>query len=402
MNLNTKHLLIACAIAVFVFCATPALAQVISGTVVGLIQDSSGGAITGAAVTLTNVNTAQAYDAKTDESGRYTFSNVLPGTYSLKISQKGFKADTTTDVQVTANTVTRIDRQLEVGSLAEQITVEATTTDLQTDKADTHTELGSKDVENMPLPGYRNYQSLMNLVPGATPAALQNSVTDTPGRSLSTNINGTNRNNNMTRIDGATSVNLWLPHHAGYVMPAEMVDTVNITTSAGDAEQGMAGGAAIAVITKSGTNTFHGSLFEYHDDQHLKARNFFQDPNSTIPLSIYNNYGGTIGGPIKKNKLFFFYSFDGTRQRQGSNGTYSVPTLDLRSGNFANSGTTIYDPNTGNADGSGRTPFAGNIVPSTRISQQAQKIQSYYPDPTGAGAVQQLVRFAGPLVQPRL
>jgi hypothetical protein len=385
MRLNSRQLLIAFAIAIFVCCTTPVVAQVLSGSVVGTVQDPSGGAVTGSSVALTNVGTSQAYETKTDEAGRYTFSSVAPGTYTLKFTQKGFKAETITDIQVTANTVTRMDRQLQVGSLAEQITVEASATELQTDKADTHTELGSTEVANMPLPGYRNYQSLMNLVPGATPAVLQNSVTDTPGRSLSTNVNGTNRNNNMTRIDGASSVNLWLPHHAGYVMPAEMVDTVNITTSAGDAEQGMAGGAAIAVITKSGTNTFHGSLFEYHDNQHLKARNFFQAAGVEKALSIYNNYGGTIGGPIIKNKLFFFYSFDGTRQRQGSNGTYSVPTTDLKAGNFSNITTTIYDPDTYNASTGTRSAFAGNIIPSTRISPQAQKIQSYYPDPTGAG-----------------
>jgi hypothetical protein len=303
----------------------------------------------------------------------------------LKLTQKGFKTETITDIQVTANTVTRMDRQLQVGSLSEQITVEASATELQTDKADTHTELGAAEVANMPLPGYRSYQSLMNLVPGATPSSLQNSVTDTPGRSLATNVNGTNKNNNMTRIDGASSVNLWLPHHAGYVMPAEMVDTVNITTSAGDAEQGMAGGAAIAVITKSGTNTFHGSLFEYHDNQHLKARNFFQAAGVDKALSIYNNYGGTIGGPIIKNKLFFFYSFDGTRQRQGSNSTYTVPTLDLRAGDFSASGTTIYDPDAYDAAKKKRSAFAGDIIPVSRISPQAQKIQSYYPNPTGPG-----------------
>jgi hypothetical protein len=387
MSLNSKHLLVACIIALLVCCGTPAFAQLLSGTVVGVVQDSSGGAVSGALVTLTNVNTAQSLEAKTDDAGRYTLSNVSPGTYSLKVTQKGFKVETITDIQVSANTVTRVDRQLEVGSLAEQITVEASATELQTDKADTHTELGSKDVANMPLPGYRNYQTLMNLVPGATPAALQNSVTDTPGRSLTTNINGTNRNNNMTRIDGASSVNLWLPHHAGYVMPAEMVDTVNITTSAGSAEQGMAGGAAIAVITKSGTNTFHGSLFEYHDDQHLKARNFFQAAGTDMPISIYNNYGGTIGGPIKKNKLFFFYSFDGTRQRQGTNGTWSVPLPDLKAGNFATTGTTIYDPMTGNTDGTNRTPFAGNLIPANRISAAALKVQSYFPDPNAAGSL---------------
>src|SRR5262249_30719839 len=153
------------------------------------------------------------------------------------------------------------------------------------DKADTHTTLTSQAISQMPLPGYRNYQSLMNLVPGATPTAFQNSMTDTPGRSLQTHVNGTNAQTNVTRIDGAASINVGLPHHTGYVMPEEMVDTVNVTTTAADAEQGMAGGAAITLVTKSGTNQLHGSAFEFHDDQHLKARNFFQAPGVAKPLS---------------------------------------------------------------------------------------------------------------------
>ena len=159
-------------------------------------------------------------------------------------------------------------------------------------------------------------------------------MTDTPGRSLQTNVNGTNANNNVTRIDGATSVNVWLPHHAGYVMPEEMVAEVNVTTTAADAEQGFAGGSSITLVTKSGTNTFHGGLFEFNDNQHLKARNSFQRAGTEKPLGIYNNYGGTLGGPIKKDKLFFFFSYDATRLRQGSVGTYSVPTADLRTGNL--------------------------------------------------------------------
>ncbi|MBI3472071.1 MAG: carboxypeptidase regulatory-like domain-containing protein, partial [Candidatus Solibacter usitatus] len=387
MNLTKRFLLVALACAVAGFWTFPAAAQVLYGSVVGLIEDASSSAMPNAAVALTNKGTGQTYEAKTDVGGRYAISNVLPGDYDLKVTAQGFRTQTRTDVRVSVNTVTRADVRMEVGALAEQVTVEASATVLQTDKSDTHTEITSKQVANLPLPGYRNYQSLINLVPGATPAGFQNSVTDTPGRSLTTNINGTNRNNNMTRIDGASSVNLWLPHHAGYVMPAEMVDTVNITTSAGDAEQGMAGGAAITLATKSGTNDIHGSLFEYHDNQHLKARNFFQAVGVDKPLSIYNNYGGTVGGPIKKNKLFFFYSFDGSRQRQGAVGRYSVPATDIRSGDFSAYSTTIYDPATGNqTDGTGRVPFAGNRIPSARISPIAQKIQAFYPSPNLAGA----------------
>lgn len=382
----------------FVLCALmagwalPTWGQTLYGSVVGNIEDPSASAIVSATVTLTNKGTGQVYEAKSDESGRFLIQNVLPGDYDLKVSATGFKTQARTDIRVAAGIVTRSDLRMEVGSITEQITVEAMATVLQTDKADTHTELIAKQVANLPLPGYRNYQSLINLVPGATPGAFQNSVTDTPGRSLSVNINGANRNNNVTRIDGAASVNLWLPHHTGYVMPAEMVEAVNVTTAAGDSDQGMAGGAAISLVTKSGTNQLHGSAFWYHDNQHLKAFNYFAKANpradgtaSPKPLRIYNNYGGTIGGPIKRNKLFYFYSFDGSRQRDGAVGTYSVPTADMKAGNFSSISTVIYDPNTGNPDGTGRTPFSGNIIPPNRISTQAQKIQAYYPAPNLSG-----------------
>ena len=242
----------------------------------------------------------------------------------------------------------------------------------------------------------------MNLVPGATPTRFQNSMTDTPGRSLQTNVNGTNANNNVTRIDGATSVNVWLPHHAGYVIPEEMVAEVNVTTTAADAEQGFAGGSSITLVTKSGTNEFHGGLFEFHDNQHLKARNFFQPVGREKPLGIYNNYGGTLGGPIVKNKLFFFFSYDATRLRQGSVATYSVPTADIRTGNFSAYSTPIYDPMTGNPDGTGRTQFPGNIIPANRLSPQTQKIQAYYPAAESIGTDQQLLRPGRSVERPRL
>jgi hypothetical protein len=191
-------------------------------------------------------------------------------------------------------------------------------------------------------------------------------------------------------------VNLWLPHHAGYVVSQEMVDTVNVTTSAADAEQGLAGGSAITVITKSGTNELHGSAFWFHDDQHLKARNFFQAAGVDKPLGIYNNYGATFGGPIVKNKLFYFGSFDGTRQRNGSVGTYSVPANDLRTGDFSRVSTIIYDPNTGNPDGTGRTPFSNNQIPADRLSPISQKIVGYFPAANLAGDTSNFFASAKP------
>lgn len=394
--MNSKACLLLAIFTAAVFPLNTLNAQVLYGSLVGVVEDPSAGSVPEAEVTASNKATGQIHVTKTDQSGRFQIADLQPGLYDLRIVATGFRAESLKDVDVSANTVSRVNAKLEIGSVGEQVTVEAGATLLQTDKSDSHSTINAKAVSNMPLPGYRNYQSLINLVPGATPAAFQNSATDTPNRSLRTNVNGTNANNNSTRIDGAASINLWLPHHAGYVVPAEMVDTVNVTTSAADAEQGMAGGSSIVVITKSGTNQLHGSAFEFHDDQHLKARNFFQAAGVNKPLSIYNNFGGTLGGPILKNKLFYFGSFDRTRQRQGAVGRYSVPTDDIRSGNFSAYSTVIYDPRTGNPDGSGRQPFPGNVIPPDRISAIAQKLQSYFPSPNLAGAANNYFASAVP------
>lgn len=358
---------------------TPARGQVLYGSVVGTVTDSSGAVIPNATVSLTSKDTGLTREDKADEAGRYSFVNVLPGTYSIKVTAQGFRSTVQNDFPVQPNVVSRADARLEVGQISEQVTVEASAVVLQTEKADTHGVIETKNITQMPIGGYRNYQTLLNLIPGTTPAGQQNSITDTPGRALTTNVNGTNRNNNVTRIDGAASVNVWLPHHVGYVTPAENVEVVNITTGSADAEQGLAGGAAVTLITKSGTNQLHGSAFEFLGNSQLNARNYFQAVGTQKPLYIYNNFGATLGGPLIKNKLFFFFSYDGTRQKQASPGYYTVPTDLFKQGDFSAVSTLIYDPNTGNPDGTGRTPFAGNKIPTSRISPIAQKIQSYYP-----------------------
>jgi hypothetical protein len=362
------------------FLTNSAQAQVLYGSVIGTVTDPSSAVVPNASVTLTNTNTNETRNATGDEGGRYSVVNVLPGTYSVKVVAPGFKTYERTGINVQANTIGRVDISLEVGASSQTVEVQSNAVELQTDKSDTHSTIGAKTIESLPLGYYRNYEQLMNLVPGSAPAAFQNSITDTPGRALALNVNGGNAQTNITRIDGATSVNVWLPHHVGYVTPEEAIETVNITTGSADAEQGMAGSSAITVITKSGTNEIHGSAFEFHDDQHLKARNFFQAPGTAIPLSINNDFGGTIGGPIKKDKVFYFASYDGTRQRQSSPAFYTVPTPAFEAGNFNFAGVSqIYDPMTGNADGTGRTQFPGNVIPASRISSIAQKLESYYP-----------------------
>jgi len=387
------------------YCAgtMPSYAQVIYGSVVGTVSDPSGSVIPGASVTLTSKETGTIKTDTADGAGRYTFGNVTPGKYDVKVAAPGFKGYTATDIDVTPNTVSRIDPKLDVGQVSDQVTVEANAVVLQTEKADTHGVIESKQITSLPIGGYRNYQTLINLIPGATPAALQNSITDTPGRSLAVQVNGGTAQTNITRIDGAESVNVWLPHHVGYVTPSENIEVVNITTGSADAEQGMAGASATVLITKSGTNSIHGSAFEFHDDQHLKSRNFFQSSTTVKPLSIYNNYGGTVGGPIIKNKLFYFLSFDGTGQRQASPAFYTVPTAAMRNGDFsgliaANGAGTVYDPNTGTPDGKGRTPFPNNMIPANRLDSIAQKLQSYYPLPNLGGVSNNYTAAGGPIL----
>src|SRR5215467_12621877 len=348
-----------------------AKAQVLYGSVSGVVTDQSGAAVPKAHVTITNRGTGFVREADADEGGHYTIPELPPGEYDLKVTAGGFKPLTQTNLTVTANTVNHVDVGLQVGAVTEQVVVEAGTITLQTEKTDLHTDLTEKVILDMPLNQYRNYQTLINLVPGATPGKFQNAIADTPERALTTNINGTNRNNN-TRVDGAADVFVWLPHHTVYVPPAETIQEVNISTNNFDPEQGMTGGAAITVITKSGTNQFHGVLFEYHEDQALRARQYFETPAVAPkkPLSILNDFGGVVGGPIKRDKLFFFGSWDGTYERDSRNtGLVTVPTQALRGtacpGNpqqtcadFTATGTKIFDPTTGNADGSGRTEFA--------------------------------------------
>ena len=380
--LTFRQLLAVCAI--FLFATASAGAQVLYGSITGVVTDSGGAVVPNATVKVTNVATAQEATVSTNDVGGYTLSSLTPGTYDIAVQSPGFRTLTRRGVSVSANTLRREDVTLELGQVNESVTVDAGVVALQTDTADVHAELSSRDVINMPLPKYRNYQTLVNLVPGATPGQYQNSVQAAPARALSTNVNGVNRNNNATRIDGALSVFLWLPHHTAYVPPAETIETVNIVTNNFDAEQGFAGGAAVTVITKSGTNNFHGSAWELHDNGAMQAKNFFN--SLAKPKNLNNIFGATAGGPIVRNKLFFFGAWEGVRERQGASNLFTVPTADQKRGDFSAYNAVIFDPLSSTAaDGSRRTPFPGNIIPLDRQSAISRKIQDLIPLPNRPG-----------------
>ena len=382
---------------------SPATAQVLYGSIVGTILDPSGSVVPGATVTITDSQTGLTREAAADAQGRYLIQNVVPGRYDVKVAASGFRQSARISVAVTINTVTREDFRLELGATVETITVQAATTQLQTDKADVRHEITKAALVNLPLPNYRNYQSLINLVPGATPSNFQNAVVDTPARALTTNINGTARNNNNTLVDGAVNIFIWLPHHTLYVQPVESIESVNITTNSFDAEQGMAGGAAITVATRSGTNDIHGSGFWFHDNQHFASAPYFKTSTYVKPVSIFNQFGGTVGGPIKKDKLFYFFSFERTLQRTGNSSNLSTAPAEFREGDFSKwaSYAIVRDP-ASSTTVAGRQPFANNVVPKNRFSPIFDPIQRLAPlpnqvSPTDANNLQGTYLAQGPL-----
>ena len=255
----------------------PAAAQALYGSITGAVTDQQKAAMPGVTVTATNVGTGLKVETVSDEAGNYTFRNMLPGTYDVSATLEGFKELRRTGYAITAGSVVRVDLAMQLGQLAETVNVIAESTLLQTERADLNTEISSKAVTNLPLNQFRNYQSLLNLVPGATPTQFQNAEIDTPGRSLRTWVNGTQPNANTTRVDGAVSVNVWLPHHAMYIQSAESIDTVNVATNNFDADTGMAAGAAQTVITKSGTNQMRGSAFLFLNTEGMNTNTFFND-----------------------------------------------------------------------------------------------------------------------------
>src|SRR5688572_20766427 len=330
----------------------PALAhaQVRYGSIVVEARDQSSSAVPGADVTITETGTNRSRTGVTNSAGLVTFATIPPGTYSVRVNLSGFKEFIVTDVAVSEDSVMRVGSQLEVGQLTEKITVSAGAAILQTDRAEVRTDIPAMQLENLPVPIGRNYQNLFVTVPGISPPENMHSVAVNPARGLAFSSNGTTRNANSIRIEGAISNNLWLPHVAAYVPALEAIESVGVTTSTFDADQGLSGGMSANVLIKSGSNVFRGSGFEYFYDEALKSRPYFLPATEKKPDASQHQFGGTFGGPILRNKAFFFGSYQGTLDRQVANRFGTVPTAAMRNGDFSASPTPIYDPLTGAAN----------------------------------------------------
>ncbi|MBL8230741.1 MAG: TonB-dependent receptor [Bryobacterales bacterium] len=373
-----------------------ASAQVLYGSVVGNVKDVSGAGVPDATVVIKERNTGLSRELRTNEQGQFLFPTVPGGNYQVTVTKTGFAPFNASDIPVSVNATTRVDAQLQVGTVAESIQVEAAPPALQTDRAEVRAEITSRQFVNAPLPPGRNYTQLFKVIPGFTPPRNGNGPSVDPSRAALYNVNGTSRQSNAVRIEGAGVNQIWLPHLPGYTPALESIETVNITTNSFDAETGLAGGAAVNVQIKSGTNEFHGSLFEYHNSNATKAKPFFLPQGERKPKAIFNQMGGTIGGPILRNKLFFFGSYEGTFDRQYGSRLETVPTMAMRRGDMSASGNQVYDPNTGAANGSGRTPFPDKLIPQSRMDPIASKIQSMLINPTFPDALNANLFAAGP------
>ena len=366
--------------------AVPVSAQAIRGTLLGTVTDQSGAAMPGATVVITEKSTNVSRETVTNTTGNYTFPNLVDGTYTVKAELAGFKTVVRENIRIAVNTSIRIDLSLTVGELSETITVSGETPLLQTDRTDTGRLIESVQVASMPLAFNRNFQGMMATVPGASRPYKPHSEFFNSQDSLASEVNGQSRMGNNVQIEGLDN-NQRTGLLTVLIPPAEAIDTVSVSTSNYDAEFGRAAGAVTSVTLKSGTNKLQGSVFWFGNTDKtnsLPAASAFSTVR-TKPPTTYNQFGFTIGGPIKQNKFFFFGDYQRTQDRLGSVFRGVVPTAEFRNGDFSAAPTKVYDPLTGDAAGNGRTQFANNQIPANRISQIARNILSKIPMPNLAG-----------------
>ena len=363
------------ALAAIVLMAAPAPAQVSSGKIVGVVQDNSGGVLPGVTVVARNVGTGVTREAMTNDRGRYEIAGLASGRYQVDASLTGFKRTSQGPVTVAVNEETRLDAVLQLGELAENITVQGESSVVQTSTAAIGKLIEEKQIVALPLID-RNFASLGLLTPGVTTRG--QSTTD-----ASYVVHGQRQDSNNFQLDGVANVTLG----GNTVQARPNVDAVQefkIQTSNFSAEFGRNAGSVVQVVTKSGTNAFRGNGWEFVRNDRFQARNFFAQGDP--PPLEQNQFGGTFGGPIVipgvysgRNKSFFFGSYEGFRSTRGLTRQTVVATAQERTGDLSFLSRPLIDPLTGQ-------PFPGNVIPADRISPAARALLALMPLPNIAGA----------------
>lgn len=366
--------------------------QVVTGTLTGSVKDSTGAVIENATVTVTQVSTNVVRTATTTKDGMYNFPFLNPDHYRVKVDAGGFKTLNQENIEVPVSTVTRFDATLVPGSAAESITVTDIPPALQTESAEVSTNFQTRSVTDTPLPG-RSLQGLATLAPGVSMFVVATGA-ENPSVTALFNANGQSFTANSTLIDGVDNTD---PFGATsiYIPAPEIVEEVHVSTSNYSAEFGRVAGALITASTRHGGNQFHGTLWEYNQVAALAARNWSATTGKKPPLT-QNDFGATVGGPIKKDKVFFFGAYSGLRIRRSSTNVGTTPLPAFLNGDFSSvPGALIYNPFSGTTTGAkaytDRTAFANNIITPALISTPAKNINKYFPAPNRPGIVNNYV-----------
>lgn len=377
------------------FANAPVWSQAVYGTIVGTVTDSSGGAIVGAKVTITDIGRDVTQSTTTNESGNYTQRFLIAGSYRIRIEASGFKTFVQDRVPVSVDTEIRVSARLEVGEVTQTVEVTSEAGILKTERSDVASTYTEKTVTELPVLN-RRFTNFQLMTPGVVsfPTSLTAASAENPQGSYRMLVNGQSFAGTSHLLDGTDNHDAVL----GWIVinpTLESVTEAKITTANYDAEFGVASAGVVSAQTKSGTNQIHGSLFEFLRNDKMNARNPFTQsrviPNSggrAIPLTQWNQYGGSIGGAVIKNKLFYFGDYQGTRRNTGGGTLLRVPSLLERTGNMSATGINIFDPATGTAPAN-RAPFAGNIIPPSRLSSQTLNLLKLIPNPNTEAALDQ-------------
>jgi hypothetical protein len=356
-------------------CALLLAAQVAAGAITGVIHDPVSAPVPGVTVTVTDTATNLHRVIVTTDQGVYTAASLAPGTYRVDVELSGFKPVRREGVRVATGETVRLDFDLQVGALAEQITVTGDAPMLRAATPSLGMVIPNEAVTQLPLNG-RTFINLAALAPGVA----------LPPNSQLPRINGGRPRTNEYLFDGI-SVLQPEPGQVAYFPVVDAIQEFKVESNSAPAEFGRFNGGVVNLTTKSGSNAFHGNVFEFFRNQDLNARNFFQSTLPTKPDYNRNQFGGVFGGPVVKDRTFFFVDYQGQRQSIGRTVTSTVPTLLQRQGIFteaiAGRVPVIYDPAT--TVGSSRSPFPGNTIPLARMDSVALSLLQRYPLPSGSG-----------------
>lgn len=366
-------------------------AQAEFGAIVGTVIDMSEAAIASAPVVITNEDTGAVTNVITSPDGGYVSPPLRPGRYSVSVELPGFRRVSKT-IRLDVNQRARVNFTMELGSVTESVTIAAERPLLETQSAALGNVRTTKAINDLPLNG-RNFVQLFHIATGVIPAGggptLGPSASNQSGV-MGGSVNGGRPSNNDFRFDGIQSqdtdqnVLIFIPN-------PDSIQEFKVQTSAMDASFGRNGGATVNLVMKSGTNELHGTLFEFFRNSALDAKNFFDSPEGKTPPFRLNQFGGTLGGPIARNRTFFFGAFQGTRIRQAQTFLNSVPTEAFKQGDLSNLPLQIFDPATTRpaATGTGlvRDPFPGNIIPAARFNSAGKNLADLYPTQNLPGIV---------------